>query len=116
MDFLIYLIFVFIGVIIGYHFRGMIFMAAISENPEKIIKLLEGIKHINDLQTTRPHPDDAVLLNVEELHGVVYLFEADNDRFIGQGANIEAALEMATKRFPDTKFWHSSSTEDNQTA
>jgi hypothetical protein len=116
MEFLIYLIFIVIGLMIGYHIRGVIFMAAISEHPDKIIKMLEEIKKINTNQATTKHPDDTVLVNVEEMHGVVYLFQADNDRFVGQGASIEAALKMAADRFPNKKFWHSEINKESQTA
>lgn len=88
-------------------------MATLSQDPEKYIKILEQIKRINaeELVTT---PTDAILLSVEETVGMVYLFKAEDNRFVAQGPTIETALKAAAERFPGKKFWHPQ-VEDSQT-
>lgn len=115
MEILTGLIILFAGVCVGWHFRSMIFLHSISENPDKIMEMLKKIKEINE-NTERGLPEDVIEVTAEQVNGVVYAYAKDTGEFLAQAGNLHQALVLAAKRFPDRKFWHPDLRKDSQTA
>lgn len=106
---------------IGWHARGIIIIHNISQNPERIIKLLEEIKKINEEEDSGLAVSDrsklgAIEVTTEQVGSVYYAYSKDDNQFLGQGTSVEAALKMANERWPNKKFWHNQSEQSNQTA
>lgn len=115
MDFLSGLVVFVVGAWAGWNFRGAIMLHAMSENPEKIISMLEQVKKINQ-NTDKGLPEDVTEVEAEYVNGVVYAYAKDNGEFLAQAASLHQALVLAAKRFPDRKFWHPDLKKDSQTA
>lgn len=85
---------------LGWRVRTAIIMYHLSEDPDKMIKILNQIKAINqraDSKVETKHNGD---VKIEHHHGHVYLFERDTDRFLAQGETIADAIKIMDKRFP----------------
>lgn len=93
-----------LGFWLGWYLRGIIFMAAISENPEKLIKILEELKKINKNEAVGVKPT-AVEVEPERVGLTWYAYAKENGQFLGQGTTLEDALKSASLRFPDKTFW-----------
>lgn len=104
MEVLIYLIFGVIGLVIGYHIRGVIFLAAIAEHPDKIIQMLEDIKKLNAEETSKAVPSGTEV-EPECVNNYWYAYDKVTGQFLGQGSTLEDALSSASVRFPDKVFW-----------
>lgn len=48
--------------------------------------------------------DDVIEVKVEEHHGHFYLFRADNDKFLAQGATFKEVKDLLVKAYPETTF------------
>ena len=107
-----------IGMWAGWNARWLVMMAMFSENPEKIIEILQKIKKINDEENLTAKVVKAVGVEVEPelVNGVWYAYSKENNQFVGQGPTIEAALEQAKLRFPGKSFWCNRPKEPSQTA
>jgi hypothetical protein len=119
IDFIVYFIIAVSAFWLGKQFAIVRFIENLSNNPDKIIKMLEEIKRINaehELAVAALVPEDAIMLNTEERAGSVYLFQSEDDKFIAQGKSIEDALKSAAERFPGKKFWIPTVKQDTQTA
>ena len=122
MEYLIYIVLGAVAFWLGWHARGIVFLANISVNPEKMIKMLEKVKEINaaksqeELDVIVNKQFDAVEVQTEEVKGVWYAYSKDTNQFLGQGASLEEALKMAATRFPDKKFWCETNEQFSQTA
>lgn len=88
----------------GWKIRGIVMMAAMSDNPEKIIKILEEVKKINNNEKVGVKPN-AVEVRPELVSNVWYAYAKDNGQFLGQGPTLEEALKTASLRFPNKTFW-----------
>lgn len=88
----------------GWHARGLIFMAAISDNPEKIIKLLEEIKKINKTESASGDTTKVEVLP-ECVNNYWYAYAKETGQFLGQGPTLEDAVREASLRFPNKTFW-----------
>lgn len=87
---------------LGWRARTAIIMHHLSEDPDRMIGVLNKIKEINAKNAEGkasevPANGD---VKIEYHHGHVYLFESETDRFLAQGATITDAIEMMDKRFP----------------
>lgn len=100
----------------GWHARGIILLYKLSRNPEATIQLLEELKALNASEAKEQTTTDAIELTVESVKGLVYLFDKNTDRFIGQGATLAEAMQMAKERFPNKTFWCNTQKQDSQTA
>jgi hypothetical protein len=89
---------------IGWHLRGIILLRNILRDPDRMIKLINEVKEIDQ----RPDGDDAKTnarrIRVEKHGDELYLFAEDNDEFLAQGSTLEVALERIEKRFPGDSF------------
>lgn len=84
---------------IGWRVRTAVIMYHLSEDPDRMIKILNQIKEIN----TRPKAEELKStgdVKIEYHNGHVYLFENETDRFLAQGSTVAEAIEIMDKRFP----------------
>ena len=87
-------------------------------HPEGMIELVNKLKKINETEEVAGHaaPDDAVLVEIEEVNGVVYAYDKLSGDFLAQAGNLHQAMVLAAARFPGKKFWHPELKKDAQTA
>ncbi len=114
MDFIVYLAVAIVAFWIGYHVRGIIILANLAANPDKIIKMLEKIKEINQAEETGL-PVDAVEVEAEVVNNVVYAYDKQTGQFLAQSNDLVDALTIAAKRFPGKSFWHPDVKQSRQT-
>ena len=104
MEIISILVLIVIAMWAGWHIRGIVMLAAISENPERVIKMLKEIQRINETESVEDILG-AVEIKPEQVNGYWYAYSADNSQFLGQGPTLEDALKMVADRFPEKKFW-----------
>jgi hypothetical protein len=114
MEYFIYLVIAVVAYWIGWHARGIIFLANISERPDHMIKMLQKIKEINDSEELGL-PDDAIEVQTEHVNDSVYAYNKLTGEFLAQAQNLHQVMTEAAKRFPGKKFWHPELTKDTQT-
>ena len=114
MEYFIYLVIAVVSYWIGWHVRGIIFLANISERPDHMIKMLQKIKEINDSEELGL-PDGAIEVQTEHVNDSVYAYNKLTGEFLAQAQNLHQVMTEAAKRFPGKKFWHPELTEDTQT-
>jgi hypothetical protein len=115
MEYFIYLVIAVVAYWIGWHARGIIFLANISERPDHMIKMLEKIKEINDSEELGL-PDDAIEVQTEHVNDSVYAYNKLTGEFLAQAQNLHQVMTLAAKRYPGKKFWHPELKQDHQTA
>jgi hypothetical protein len=115
MEYFIYLVVAVVAYWIGWHARGIIFLANISERPDHMIKMLEKIKEINDSEELGL-PDDAIEVQTEHVNDSVYAYNKLTGEFLAQAQNLHQVMTLAAKRYPGKKFWHPELKQDHQTA
>ena len=115
MEYIIYLIVALVAYWLGWHARGVIFLANISQRPEHMIKMLEKIKEINESEDVGL-PEDAIEVQTESVNGLIYAYEKTTGQFLAQAQNLHQAMLLAAARYPGKKFWHPELKEDHQTA
>ena len=122
MDYIIYIVLGAVAFWLGWHARAMVFMANLSIDPERTIKMLEKIKEINAAESQEQLDGivstqlNAVEVEPENVKGVWYAYAKENGQFLGQGSSLEEALTQAANRFPDKKFWCKTNEQVSQTA
>ena len=91
------------GVIIGAFYVYKVVMHNVSENPRKMIEILEKIERLNAKEQQIDQEDNNSLndIKTEVYHGITYLFDKDTDEFLAQGTSFDDALKIANKRFPN---------------
>jgi hypothetical protein len=105
MDFIIYAVIAGVAFFFGWHARGIIFLANLSVNPDKIIKMLEEIKRINADEAAGIVHADGTELFIERVGNTLYAYIKDTNQFVAQGSDLTSVLETAHKRFPTQKFF-----------
>lgn len=85
---------------IGWRVRTAVIMYHLSEDPDRMIKILNQIKEINQKSETKEETKPNGDVKIEHHHGHVYLFETTTDKFLAQGKTITEAIAMMDKRFP----------------
>lgn len=103
-DLLIYLVVAVIAFIVGWRARGVILMAALSEDPEKFMEILKQIKKINEAEQ-RSIPSAATELAIERVNDHLYAYVKETNQFIAQGPDLKSLLAEAHKRFPGKVFF-----------
>jgi hypothetical protein len=90
----------------GWLANTMMFRYNVSENPEKMMEILNNLKEIKKINDKAKFEmkDPDVIARVENHGTLCYLFNTDSGQFLGQGKTIDDALEHASKRFPDAKI------------
>jgi hypothetical protein len=107
MDLLITLVFVALAFYLGWFLRGVVVLSNLAEDPDRIIKLLEEIKKINEAEGSsgKPAVTAGTELRIERVGDVLYAYSKDDDQFVAQGADLASVLESAKKRFPSAVFF-----------
>jgi hypothetical protein len=107
-----------IGHTIGGHMKAYQMMQNMIHNPDGMLKLIDQLKKINEeeLESGKTIPDDAILVETEEVNGMVYAYDKLTGEFLAQAHNLHQVMTLAAQRFPGKKFWHPEIKEDTQTA
>ena len=84
---------------LGWKVRSAIIMYHLSEDPDRMIGILNKIKEINAKKDS-PEAKSTGDVKIEHHNGHVYLFETETDRFLAQGETIAEAIDVMDKRFP----------------
>jgi hypothetical protein len=93
---------------IGWRVRTAIILAKMSLQPEKMIKLLEQVKAINDKELDSDSGIEQISsdeLRIERVGEQLYAYTKHNNEFIAQGNDLESVLNSAHRRFPDRTFF-----------
>lgn len=105
MEFLSILVLVVIAMWVGWHLRGIVMLANLSENPDRVIKMLEEIKRINKEEQEGKPVSKGVELEIERVGSTLYAYTKDTNQFIAQGSDLKALLAEAHRRFPNKVFF-----------
>lgn len=108
MDFLIYIVVAVVAFWLGWHARGIIFLANISENPERVIDMLNKIKKLNEeeeLGIVKTDSAEGTELFIERVGNMLYAYIKDTNQFVAQAPDLSSLLNEAHKRFPTQKFF-----------
>ena len=106
MDFISTLVIVAVAMWAGWHLRGITLLARFSSDPQHFINILQQIKKINEQEASEKTVDQNGTELAIERHGdMMYAFVKDTNQFIAQGANLQAVLDEAKKRYPNRKFF-----------
>lgn len=117
MDFLTIIVVAVIAMWIGWHLRGIVILANLSENPDRVIGMLEKIKKINEEEQQEFTENiTGIEIKPERVGNEWFAYTATDNQFLGQGPTLEDALKMVADRFPNKKFWCKKPNESNQTA
>lgn len=117
MEFFSILVVVVLAMWVGWHVRGIVMLANLSENPDRVIKMLQEIKRINEQEKQEVQSKViGVEIKPERVGNMWYAYAADNDQFLGQGPTLDDALKMVKDRFPDKKFWCKKPNENNHSS
>ncbi len=104
MDGLFTVLLIFIsGFITGWFWHARSMFRRVTDNPEKMIDLLEKYKKAKAEMDDEESPITTEV-KVEKMGNQFYLFTKDTDEFLAQGHSLEEALEAIKKRFPDRNF------------
>jgi len=106
----------YIAFYLGKHWALFQFSQNLSKNPDEMIRILNKIKEINSEVDQNDMPEDAHLLELEEVNGQVYAYDKTSGEFLAQGPNKYLAALAASSRYPNKKFWHPDFKRDSQTA
>lgn len=116
MDFLTTIVVAVIAMWVGWHLRGIVILANLSEDPDRVIKMLEKIKEINQEEHQELKGKlVGIEIKPEQVGNMWYAYAADDNQFLGQGPTLDDALKMVSDRFPNKKFWCKKPNESNQT-
>jgi hypothetical protein len=116
MDFITILVIAVIAMWIGWHVRGIVILANLAEDPDRIIRMLEKIKKINEEEQFESKGKlTGIEIKPEQVGNTWYAYAADDSQYLGQGPTLEDALKMVADRFPNKKFWCKKPNESSQT-
>jgi hypothetical protein len=98
---------------LGKHYAQIKFLHKISEDPDKMIELLQQIKKINTEDAGSAVPG---IIEVETVNQgtTVYAYNKLNGEFLAQSTDLHQVMTEAAKRFPGKKFWHPELNKDTQ--
>jgi hypothetical protein len=105
MEFLIYVAVAVIAYYIGWHLRGVVLLANLSVDPDKMIKMLQQVKEINEAEARGEIVDsDKIELNIEQRGNTLYGYAKTDGAFVSQGSDLASVLAEAKRRFPTKSF------------
>lgn len=118
MEYISYIVVAVIAAYIGWSARGIIFLANISHNPDRMIDMLKQVKAINEAESLAELDSitDAIICESESVNGQIFLYDKSNGEFLAQAQNLHQAALIAAARFPGKKIWHPELKQDHQTA
>ena len=114
MDLLTSLLFIVLAFYLGWVLRGAVILNNLSEDPDRIIKILEKIKKINEEEHSAGVSTNksGTELRIERVGNILYAYSKDDDQFVAQGDDLASLLESAKKRFPNAVFFGNISKEN----
>lgn len=93
----------------GWHIRTVLILAHLAAQPEKMIKILEQIRNINEREaagvSTELKEQTGDELRIERVGEVLYAYTKQNDEFIAQGPDLASLLSTAHARYPNRVFF-----------
>jgi len=106
---------------VGWHVRGFILLANLAKDPDRIIKILEEVKKINDAEArgeinVEVADIDAVEVVTEQVNDLVYAYNKTTGEFLAQAQNLHQVMMLVAARYPGKKFWHQDIKQSSQTA
>ena len=101
---------------IGKHWALFQFSQNLSQDPDRMIALLNKIKEINTEVDENGMPEDAHPLELEEVNGQIYAYDKLTGEFLAQAPTKFQAGLAVSARYPEKKFWHPDLQQDSQTA
>jgi hypothetical protein len=106
-DIIVYIVIISFAFWAGWKVRGLIMLAAMSENPEKIIKMLKEVEKINngEIKESAGAGNIKVEVEPEKVGAVWYAYAKETGQFLAQGPTLEDAIRLASIRFPNKTFW-----------
>ena len=106
MDFIIYVVIAVVAFFFGWHARGIIMLANLSVDPDKIIKMLEEIKRINADEAAGIVRDAAETeLQIERVGTMLYAYSKDTGQFLAQAPTLPELIKNTELRYPGKKFF-----------
>jgi hypothetical protein len=100
---------------LGWHIRATVILSKLASQPEKMIKILEQIKGINEKEAQGefgPERIDSDELRIERVGDQLYAYHNDSGEFVSQGSDLVTVLELAHARFPDRVFFGTIESDD----
>lgn len=92
MEYLILLILVILVYILGFS-RGYVYREELA------------LMKINDVvQQMTEEEDDIMLVNIEKINGVLYVYSDEDDRFMAQGKTHAEISEVLAQKYPGKRF------------
>ena len=99
---------------LGKHYAQIKFLHKISEDPDKMIDLLQQIKKINQDGDVTTTVSGVIEVKIEQVNDAVYAYNKATGEFLAQAANLHQAMTLAAQRHPTKKFWHPDLKQDTQ--
>ena len=99
------------GFIVGWFLHARSMLTRITQDPDKIIALLEKYK-LAKIEMEQDESTVTTELRVEKIGNQFYLFTKDTNEFLAQGLSLDDALESIKQRYPDRNFKGSIPKED----
>lgn len=114
MELLSTVVFGVLAFYLGWILRGAVMLRNLSENPERVIKILEQIKKINQAEAEgKEFLSGETELSIERVGNVLYAYAKESGEFIAQGPDLNSLLASANARYPNSKFFGYISKDDS---
>jgi len=101
---------------VGKHWALFQFSQNLSQDPDRMIAILNKIKEINAEVEDNGMPEDAIPLKIEQVGEQVFAYNQITGEFLAQAQSVYQVALLAAARHPDKKFWHPCLDKDSQTA
>jgi len=90
---------------IGKYWALFQFSNNLSKDPDRMIRLLNQIKAINNSEDDGM-PEGATQLHLEQVNEQIYAYDHVTGEFLAQGPNEHLASQAAAARYPEKTFWY----------
>jgi len=96
-DFIGYFLVFILGLVVGWIQRERVAINRV----ETLFKHFDDIPHGEEVDDER---DDYIRLNVEKHNGVIFLYNAETNEFVGQGSTKEEIKTALKRKYPEGRF------------
>ena len=96
-DFIGYFLVFILGLAVGWIQRERVAMNRV----ETLLRHFDDIPHGEEVDDDR---DDYIRLNVEKHNGVIFLYNAETQEFVGQGSTKEEIKTALKRKYPEGRF------------
>jgi hypothetical protein len=115
-EYIPYVVVAVIAYHVGKHWAMWTFSQNLSQDPDRMIAILNKIKEINAEVEDNGMPEDAIPLKMEQVGDQVFAYNQITGEFLAQAQSAYQAALLAISRYPGKKFWHPCLDKDHQTA